>query len=274
MRRVIAVAALAALSACGGGGTTTTTVPVMGVTIPGGVVGRSFSATAARVETDTANPGSTSSAVAAKNHEAVRFLSSTTASVTFSGAAPVTVTYDATLGMFTDPTGTVVMGVYDNLGGVTNVTNMLFFVVADLPTTGTQVYDQFVQGNLTPAASMPTTGAATYAGAVSTRDGSGATALGSFQFNATFGAPGSSSLTGTLTGALPADPTLVLNLTPVTFSGNSFVTGLTTTTPGVTTTGSQVIGRFFGPSGSEVGGSVILDTSLGTAAGVFGGSAP
>jgi C-lobe and N-lobe beta barrels of Tf-binding protein B len=274
MRRVIAVAALAALSGCGGGGTTTTTVPVMGATIPGGVVGRSFSATAARVETDTANPTNTSSAVVAKNHEAVRFLSRTKASVTFSGAAPVTVTYNSALGMFSNPTGTVVMGVYDNLGGVTNVKDMLFFVVASLPATGTQVHDAFVQGNLTPTASMPITGTATYAGAVSTRDGSGATAMGTFQFNATFGAAGSSTMTGTLTGALPADPSLVLSLTPVTFSGNSFVTALTTTAPGVTTTGSQLIGRFFGPSGNEVGGSVIIDTSLGTAAGVFGGSAP
>ncbi len=278
MRVYLGLAALAALAACGGtGGSGVTPAPnpngppVQGITLPGGIVGHTYTANAARTEYDPAAPTPSSNVSAVK--ESVKFLSDTVVELTMPGATPLTLTLDPAQNKFVDASGLTKFWITNTLdGGLTYSHNLLYFFVDDF--SGANVfYDTFVHGNRTPTASMPLNGTATYAGAVQMYDGTGpgSKTNGTFSLTANFGG----QVSGTLAGILPADTSLSFDLVPVTINGNGFVTGLTSVGGATTVNANSLInGRFFGHDASEVGGTVILDTTSGTASGVFGGAVP
>jgi C-lobe and N-lobe beta barrels of Tf-binding protein B len=278
MRVYLGLAAVAALSACGGtGGSGVTPAPnpngppVMGVNIPGGIVGRTFTANTASTESDPANPSSSSRVFAIQ--EKVKFLSATQAEVSFGSNAPITVTYSAADDAFVDSGQTIYLRVLNTLDGVTRSRNLLYFFVSDYSGANTY-FDAFVHGNRTPVASMPTTGQATYSGSVDMIDGTGLSSetIGSFNLTADFV---NSQIGGTLTGVLPANTALSFDLVPGTISGNGFITGLTSVGNATTVNANSIInGRFFGHDASEVGGTILLDTTAGNASGAFGGAVP
>jgi C-lobe and N-lobe beta barrels of Tf-binding protein B len=269
MKHYCMAAVLAALSACGGSGGSGVSQDVMGVNIPGGVVGRQFVANAASVEYDSASPSPNSPVTSIQ--ESVKFISATQAELTIGNGAPITLVYDATSNFFVDSTGNFFLAITDSLDGVTHSKEHLYFLISDFSNPVTY-YDSFVHGNRTPVSSMPTSGQAVYSGVVDMIDGTGlqSETIGSFNLTADFV---NSQISGSLFGVLPADTSLTFDLVPVTINGNGFITGLTST--GTTVNGNSLVnGRFFGPTAGEVGGTIVLDTAAGTAAGIFGSSTP
>jgi hypothetical protein len=279
MRVYIGLAALAVLSACGGtGGTGVTPAPnpngppVQGITLPGGIVGHTYTANAARTTYDPAVPLNKSPVSAVK--ESVKFLSDTVVELTMPGSTtPITLTLDPAQDKFVDASGQTKFWITNTLdGGLTYSHNLLYFFVDDF--SGANVfYDTFVHGNRTQTAVMPTSGTATYAGVVQMFDGTGPASKtnGTFNLAANFGG----QVSGTLAGILPADTSLSFDLVPVMINGNGFVTGLTSVGNATTVNANSLInGKFFGHDASEIGGTVVLDTSAGTASGVFGGAVP
>ncbi len=278
MRHYCIAAALAALSACGGSGGSGVVPPanpngpaVMGVNIPGGVVGRQFTANAASAEIDPATPGSTGTVF--EYQAKLKFTSATQATLDPGTGSLIALTYDAMLGMFVDASGEWRVGVYNNINGETPTTDMLYFLVLNDPASGFRYVDGFVHGNRTAIAAMPITGTATYSGLTATVAGDGQQALGSFTLNADFAG---STVDGTLNGLLASDPTLIFAFVAVPINGNGFIGDLISvgnlTT--VNAANSRINGRFFGPTAGEVGGTIVLDTAAGNAAGIFGGSTP
>ncbi len=126
----------------------------------------------------------------------------------------------------------------------------------------------WIAGKLTPTASMPSSGTATYNGTVqgmSYESGSLKALNGSHTMNANFG---SGTITGTMnvnyasSGASYA----TTNLNAVSIGGNGFAGGLN----GTDNTGS-IKGSFYGPAANEVGGTWALSKTGSSAAGIFAG---
>jgi C-lobe and N-lobe beta barrels of Tf-binding protein B len=264
MNKYLGLAALAALSACGGTGGTGVQSTAL---TPQGLVGRTFTETTAG--TRASQTTGTSTDPVYNDTATVKFISTTAASVTIANQAATVVNYDNNLGYFVDASGNLLLEVYNTLDGISVASDMLYFIVSDFRFNGGDPYyrDAFVQGNRTASASMPTAGVANYFGATGTQDGTDGFLAGSFSLSADFS---TSTLSGSLSSILPGDPTATFDLVPVIISGNSFSTNLTTTSP-IFITFSQLNGNFYGAGANEVGGTILLETSSGNAAGIFGG---
>lgn len=147
--------------------------------------------------------------------------------------------------------------------------------------TANGVLGYFVQGDATAPANIPTTGTATYSGAVvgTYTDASGNLAVTNASMNSvsnfaarsiSFSSSGTTA-TPVISGIAAAAPTLDLTGTLTYAAGQNLFAGIVNSGTGISTMTGTASGRFNGPAAEEVGGVYNLSGAGGAHIGAFAG---
>lgn len=177
----------------------------------------------------------------------------TASTIQFASASQITLngvvlTRDATGNTFRSGDGTVTLTVETGITGVQ--TDQILYMLATQDQGGTTSLQPLVAGNLTAASDLPQTGQAIYSGTMVLYNdlGQPLTMAGP----AFFVDLNSAVLSGSLTFASE-----YVEIVPTTMVGGSFATTLTSLETVPTVEGS-IDGAFFGATGQEIGGTLIL----------------
>lgn len=270
VRKAVAALGVIGLSACGGA--TTTYSPNTYPALTGTNLVTKSPFTAGLSSQTTTSGGTATDMVDHSLNVKVAFVTPKQAKITItppgSGSVPVTYTLnDPGTGIFSSGGASPVTMVYsasDTGSGAAK--NMLTFVVNDA--SGAGFTDRFIGGTPTLAADRPTSGTAAYNGKMVAQDGTGAITTASVVINADFGGATITNATiNNFSSAALAGVTFQLLNTPIsngTFQGNLAVSG-------TTSTGTNFLsGAFYGPAAAEAGGTVRINTTAQSLAGVFG----
>ncbi len=240
-------AALAALTACGG----TTTGSVQPVKV---VAGRAQSL-------NFSQPSASTSV----DNVVVTYVSATTLDVATKNQVS-RLNYDPMLGYYVSSDGSTLLAITSSIGGMAPSQNVEYYFMVKNDPVFTPFILNFAAGNTTLVANIPTA-SATYLGKAEMIDAFQNTAIGDVTLIADLSG---GFVLGSTTGILPADTTLSFQFNGSANSDGSVNGNMLAGSPNVTVSNSFFYGNFFGPSGDEIAGTISLNTSSGSAIGVFG----
>ncbi len=140
--------------------------------------------------------------------------------------------------------------------------DVLYLILGAVDGASSDVF-HFVDGNA--SSRTPSIAQATYNGSTFMIDNNNQTASGTMQIDMNFAS--NSLVGGTLSGALPSDPSAVMAITAARLDGAEFTSSLTSND--VSINSSFIRGQLFGSNADQLAGEITVDTTDTANAGLF-----